>query len=59
MAVVCVFVCGILVDMARAGLMKGIHSVLSRIGIYQRLTEKIAAADRVFAEQDGAERARG
>lgn len=59
-AVVCVFVCGILVDMARAGLMKGIHCVLSRFGCYQRLTEKIAAADRVFTERkDGEEKAKG
>ncbi len=48
-AVVCVFVCGILVDMARAGLMKGLHRVLSKVSIYRRLTEKIAIADRVFA----------
>lgn len=48
-AVVCVFVCGILVDMARAGLMKGLHRVLSKVSIYRRLTEKIAIADRAFA----------
>jgi len=48
-AVVCVFVCGILVDMARAGVMKGLHRVLSKVSIYRRLTEKIAIADRAFA----------
>lgn len=51
-AVVCVFVCGILVDMARAGLMKGLHRVLSKVSIYRRLTEKIAIADRAFAVKE-------
>lgn len=51
-AVVCVFVCGILIDVARAGLMKELHCLLDKWGIYRRLIERIAAADKVFAEKE-------
>lgn len=51
-AAACVFICGILVDMARAGLMKGLHRVLGKVSIYRRLTEKIAIADRAFAVKE-------
>lgn len=49
-AVLCVFACGIAVDMVRAKLMKGLHQLLSKISVYRRLTERIEAADRLFGE---------
>lgn len=50
-AVLCVFVCGILADMAREKLMKGMNRILSKISVYRRLAEKIESADKLFAEQ--------
>lgn len=51
LAVVCVFACGVLADMVRVQLMKGLHRLLSKISIYRRLTEAVERADRLFAEQ--------
>lgn len=49
-AVVCVFCCGILVDMLRNVLMKGLHRLLSGIGIYRKITEKIYHVDAIFRD---------
>ena len=47
-AVICVFCCGILIDMLRSLLMKGLHSLLGRIGFYRKLTEKTDHVDTMF-----------
>lgn len=49
-AAVCVFACGILADMARAGLMKGLRVVLGRNRLYRRLAQKLKEADRLFTD---------
>ena len=41
-----------MIDVARAGLMKELHCLLDKWGIYRRLIERIAAADKVFAEKE-------
>ncbi|MCM1191772.1 MAG: acyltransferase [Butyrivibrio sp.] len=50
LAVSVVFVCGILADMLRAGLMKGLHSLLCRVKAYRKLVERIEKADSIFRE---------
>ncbi len=49
-AVVCVFVCGILIDMLRVCLTKGIHALLCRWNGYRKLTARIEKADALFRE---------
>ena len=48
LAAVAVFAVGIIVDMLRALLMKGIHRVLLRVKGYRRLMDGLARADAVF-----------
>ncbi|MBO4981056.1 MAG: acyltransferase [Lachnospiraceae bacterium] len=48
LAAVTVFVVGILIDMLRAGIMKGLHSLLGRLRPYRLLTEKVLALDELF-----------
>lgn len=48
LAAVTVFAVGILTDMLRAGIMKGLHSLLGRIRPYRLLTEKVLALDELF-----------
>ena len=50
LAAVCVFVCGILTDMLRAGVMGLFQRLLSGWPVYRRLTDKVAAADELFRE---------
>ena len=50
-AAVCMFACGVLTDMVRAVMAKGIHHVLSRNRLYSRLTRKLAEADGLFADR--------
>lgn len=50
LAVLGVFVSGILVDMLRAGLMKEIHGLLCRLKVYRKLVGKIENADSLFRE---------
>ncbi|MCM1057222.1 MAG: acyltransferase [Firmicutes bacterium] len=50
LAALSVFVCGILADMLRAGLMKGIHGLLCRGKAYRKLVERIEKADSLFRE---------
>lgn len=50
LAVLGVFMCGILTDMLRAGLMKGLHSLLCKAKIYRKLVGKITDADSLFRE---------
>lgn len=50
LAVLGVFVSGILVDMMRAGLMKGLHSLLCRAKVYRKLVGKIENVDNLFRE---------
>lgn len=50
-AAVCMFACGVLTDMVRAGMAKGIHHVLSRNRLYSKLTRKLAEADGLFADR--------
>lgn len=47
-AVICVFCCGILLDMLRSILTKGLHSLFGQMGSYRRLTEKIGGVDAMF-----------
>lgn len=47
-AVICVFCCGILIDMLRSVLMKRLHSLLIRIRLYKRISEKIHSVDTIF-----------
>lgn len=50
LAVICVFVCGILADVLRAGVMGLFHRLFGVLPAYRRLTEKVAAADELFRE---------
>ena len=54
-AVISVFVCGILVEAARTKVMQGLHRMLGRLRVYRRLTEKIQAADGLFRIKTGDE----
>lgn len=47
-AAAAVFVVGIIVDMLRALVMKGIHGILMRTGVYRRLMDILGRADAVF-----------
>lgn len=47
-AVACVFVCGILVEAVRTRVMRGGHVLLSKLGAYRNLVDKITAADQLF-----------
>ncbi len=47
-AAVCVFVCGIVVDMLRSAVMKRLHRLLCRIRIYEKIVEKVGRADGMF-----------
>jgi len=47
-AALCVFACGILVDMLRAGVMKGIGCVLGRIPLWRKLLGGIKRIDALF-----------
>lgn len=49
-AVAVVFCAGILTDMLRARLMKGLHVILGRWKVYGKLVEKIEKADGLFRE---------
>lgn len=51
-AVVCVFVCGILVELVRSRAMKGLHALLNKTGIYRKLMGKLQAADELFRIQE-------
>ena len=50
LAVLAVFACGILVDMARKLIFGGLHTLLLKAGPYRRLMEKIEKADALFRE---------
>lgn len=50
-ALVLVFVIGVLVDLVRALLMKGLHALLSHLAPYRRLVEKIEAADMICKKE--------
>ncbi len=50
LAAVCVFVVGIVVDMLRARIMRGLHYLLSKVGIYRKLLTKIQSVDALFRE---------
>lgn len=50
LAVVVVFCAGILTDMLRAQLMRGLHALLNRLKAYRKLVSKIGNADRLFRE---------
>ena len=47
-AVAAVFVCGILVDMARKWIFGGVQRILLKVGLYRKLMEKIERADELF-----------
>ena len=51
-AVVCVFVCGILVEAVRTQLMKGLHVLLCKILVYRKVIGKIESVDRMFRLQE-------
>lgn len=50
-AVVIVFVVGILVDLVRGVVMKGLHALLSHFAPYRKLTERIEAADGICKKE--------
>lgn len=51
-AVLCVFVCGILADMLRAGVMKVAGGILGRLSVWRKLTARIAHVDELFRTGD-------
>lgn len=50
-AVIVVFTCGILVEMIRLFVEKGLCLVLGKVGIFRRLSEKITSVDRMFRDE--------
>lgn len=54
-AVLAVFLCGILVDMLRVGLMRVIQTILRRIPAWRKLTLKISHVDGLFTEENRVE----
>lgn len=48
-----VFVCGILVDMLRSALGKGLERLLCPLGFYRKLREKMGRADALFKDWGG------
>lgn len=48
LAVLCVFVCGIVVEFVRTRIMSGLHVLLLRLNVYSKLVEKIKKADALF-----------
>lgn len=55
LAVICVFVCGILTDLVRAKAARGLGRILGRLRSWRRLTETLARWDKAFAGQSGEE----
>lgn len=51
-AVIVVFACGILVEMIRLCVEKGLCLVLGKVGLFRRLSEKIASVDRLFRDEN-------
>lgn len=51
LAVIIVFVVGILAEYLRTVLMRGLHKVFMHVGVYRMLMDKLAAADSLFAEK--------
>jgi hypothetical protein len=49
-AVIVVFAVGILFDMLREKVMKGLHFILMKVGLYRRIAAAIDKADNIFAE---------
>lgn len=47
-AVLCVFVCGVIVDMVRKWIFGAVHKGLLKLGLYRRIAAGIEKADRVF-----------
>ncbi len=47
-AVICVFCCGILIDILRSILMKGLHRLLIRMRLYRRICEGLHSVDAIF-----------
>jgi hypothetical protein len=41
---------GILFDMLREKVMKGLHFILMKVGLYRRIAAAIDKADNIFAE---------
>ena len=50
-AVLVVFAAGILLDMLRAAVMKGLHKLLMKLGLYRKLVGGVEAADRLFTTE--------
>ena len=48
LAVIAIFCCGILTDLFRNALMKGLHRLLGRMGIYRKICGKISSIDGIF-----------
>lgn len=51
-AVLTVFATGILVDMLRAALMKGLHGLFSKVGVYRKLVTTIENVDAMFVDEE-------
>lgn len=49
-AVIVVFGAGILFDMLREKVMKGLHLILMKVGLYRRIVAAVDKADNIFAE---------
>ncbi len=50
-AVVVVFICGVLLDAIRARVMGVLHRGLGKIGLYRAIVDKIAAVDNMFPKE--------
>lgn len=51
-AVICVFCCGILVDMVRKWIFDTLHGLFVKLGPYRKLMEKIEKADAAFRQEE-------
>lgn len=51
-AVVIVFAAGVIVDVVRDLVMKGLHDILLKMALYRKLVKKIESADRMFSGEN-------
>lgn len=52
-AAIIVFVIGIVVEVVRTQVLRGVHMLFSKVGMYRRLVEKIEMADEWFQVKEG------
>jgi len=56
LAVVVVFAAGVVTEAVRSLVMKGLHRVMLRLGLYRSIIEKIDRADRLFGKTEDKEK---